>query len=222
MCDPSLGNMLQTGPLVLAIASGVISHLTIFVQGEWHLWTGTILCTYLSVAFLMFSIQIHLFALRLCEAAISTLELGTAHIIALFSSIVIYRIFFHRLRKFRGPFWASVTKFWHVWKCRTSQNHLVLDDLRKQYGNIVRTGKKRRSIVTAVAIVVDKRAGPNELTIFDPSAPMVFNEGFNNPCTRSAWYDFLYPLQALISIREKKRHIARHRIWDRGFSISGQ
>ncbi|PQE14972.1 cytochrome P450 protein [Rutstroemia sp. NJR-2017a WRK4] len=193
--------MVQAYHLVFAVVSGVTSHLTVFIWGEWRLWTWLVICTYLFLAFLVFSVRKLVLGFPLLEAATWILEFGAVHITALFSSIVIYRVFFHRLRKFRGPFWASVTKFWHVWKCRTSQNHLVLDEVRAQYGNIIRTG-------------------PNELTIFDPSAPSTFNDGFNNPCTRPAWYDFLYPLQALISMREKKRHIVRRRIWDRGFSTS--
>lgn len=62
---------------------------------------------------------------------------------ALFSSILLYRRFFHRLRDFPGPTWAGLTKFWHVFHCLDSQNHLLLEDLHQNYGQFVRTGASR-------------------------------------------------------------------------------
>lgn len=62
---------------------------------------------------------------------------------ALFSSILLYRRFFHRLRDFPGPTWAGLTKFWHVFHCLDSQNHLLLEDLHHKYGQFVRTGASR-------------------------------------------------------------------------------
>jgi hypothetical protein len=59
----------------------------------------------------------------------------------LFSSITIYRIFFHQLKRFPGPRLASLTKLWHVWKCRDSRGHLVLQAWYEEYGEFVRTGK---------------------------------------------------------------------------------
>ncbi|KAL9593418.1 MAG: hypothetical protein Q9179_005896 [Wetmoreana sp. 5 TL-2023] len=46
---------------------------------------------------------------------------------------------FHRLRNFPGPRFAAVSKLWHIWQCRDSRNHLVLEDLRRQYGSFVLT-----------------------------------------------------------------------------------
>ena len=46
-------------------------------------------------------------------------------------------------------------------------------------------------------------------------------EGRDNPFTKSVWYDFLYPLKGLNSIRDKPLHDRRRRMWDRGFSTSG-
>lgn len=116
----------------------------------------------------------------------------------LFTSIIIYRKYFHRLRHFQGPWAAGATKLWHVWKCRTGQNYLVLEDLHKQYGPIIRTG-------------------PEEITIIDPAVPAAV-DGPGNQCTKAVWYDFLLPEIALNTTRSKKEHDARRRIWDLGFS----
>lgn len=116
----------------------------------------------------------------------------------LFTSIVIYRKYFHRLRHFPGPWAAGATKLWHVWKCRTGKNYLVLEDLHKQYGPVIRTG-------------------PEEITMIDPAVPAAV-DGPGNECTKPVWYDYLLPEIAINTTRSKKDHDARRRIWDQGFS----
>ncbi|KAL8735761.1 MAG: hypothetical protein Q9166_000624 [cf. Caloplaca sp. 2 TL-2023] len=59
--------------------------------------------------------------------------------IGLFVSIIMYRILLHRLRRFPGPPLAAASKLWHVWQCRNSRNHIVLESLREKYGPFVRT-----------------------------------------------------------------------------------
>ena len=69
----------------------------------------------------------------------STLFCGTSAA-ALYTSIILFRLFFHPLSKFPGPAFAKVTKFWHVSKVLDSKNYLLLEKLYQQYGDIVRTG----------------------------------------------------------------------------------
>ena len=127
-----------------------------------------------------------------------TLLLITAYAGALFTSIVIYRVFFHRLRNFPGPWMARCTKFWHVYKCVNCKNHLLLDDLYRQYGQFVRTG-------------------PEEITVFHPEVLSAV-DGPGNSCTKAVWYDLLLPEIAINTTRSKSDHDKRRRIWDSGFS----
>lgn len=124
--------------------------------------------------------------------------LATSYAAGIFTSIIVYRKYFHRLRHFPGPWAAGATKFWHVWKCRSGKNYLVIEELRKKYGPIIRTG-------------------PEELTIIDASVPGAV-DGPKNECTKAVWYDFLLPEIALNTTRDKKAHDVRRRIWDKGFS----
>lgn len=64
-----------------------------------------------------------------------------------------WRILLHRLRRFPGPFWAVVSKFWHVIKClqTNSQNHLILDGLHQKYGDFVRTGTRTSEMICTEA-----------------------------------------------------------------------
>ena len=59
----------------------------------------------------------------------------------LFASMIVYRLSpLHRLSQFPGPPLAAISKFWHVWQCRDSRNHQLMEQLHNAYGNFVRTG----------------------------------------------------------------------------------
>jgi tryprostatin B 6-hydroxylase len=183
----------------VAAIIGVLSHLFIFIRGEWHLQAPTLVKFYLSL------VLVSAFAGYRLEAdtgmtftAISLI--GGSYAAALFTSIAIYRKLFHRLHNFPGPWAAGLTKFWHVWQCRSGKNHLVIEKLRMRYGSIIRTG-------------------PEELTIIDPAVPPAV-DGPGNCCTKAVWYDFLLPEIALNTTRSLQDHDARRRIWDRGFSTT--
>ncbi|OTA58321.1 cytochrome P450 [Hypoxylon sp. EC38] len=192
--------MLSSAPgytyLVTAIL-GVLSHLLIFIRGEWHMQAPTLVKIYSLTAFALLIVEYRLGAdvntsFKTTTFAISSYAAG------LFSSIIIYRKCFHRLRHFPGPWVAGATKFWHVWQCRKGKNYLVLENLHQQYGPVIRTG-------------------PEELTIIDAAVPLAV-DGPGNECTKAVWYDFLLPEIALNTTRSIKDHNSRRRIWDRGFS----
>ena len=128
----------------------------------------------------------------------ATLLLIATYAGAMFMSIFIYRVFFHRLHRFPGPWMARFTKFWHVFKCVDGKNHLLLDKLYRQYGQFVRTG-------------------PEEITVFNPEVLSAV-DGPGNACTKAVWYDLLLPEIAINTTRSKSDHDKRRRIWDRAFS----
>jgi hypothetical protein len=109
---------------------GITAHLKFFIRGEWHVHAPMILCTHATAFMLLLSFLSH--GAYLC----------TSYFLTLFGSIVLYRLLLHRLTRagFDGPVLARVSKLWHVWHSRRSQNHLFLDKLYHQYGDFVRTG----------------------------------------------------------------------------------
>ena len=58
-----------------------------------------------------------------------------------FTSTIVYRLFFHRLRRFPGPIMARVSKFYGIYCARNWKMHEEYDDVLKKYGDIVRIGE---------------------------------------------------------------------------------
>ncbi|KAJ5720411.1 uncharacterized protein N7483_008345 [Penicillium malachiteum] len=167
-------------------AVGVTCHLLLFIHHEWHLRAPDLLCY-------------HLIVIAIVGATLDKgLWMLLGYLICLFSSIIIYRIFFHRLKHFPGPAGARITKIWHTWKLLGQQNHLLLKSLHHQYGDFVRTG-------------------PSEITVYHPDVFMAI-DGPQSNCVKAEWYDLLSPNQSLVTARTKRLHGARRRQWNRGFT----
>ena len=127
--------------LIYAAATGVVAHHGLFIRGEWHLEGPKVIFGHITLGSLASwyflrhesaTIPEHI---RLCSLVFGS------YIMSLFSSIIIYRLFFHPLRHFPGPKLAAASKLWHVFKCRNGKNFRVLEDMRHQYGQFVRTGE---------------------------------------------------------------------------------
>jgi tryprostatin B 6-hydroxylase len=68
---------------------------------------------------------------------------------ALITSILVYRVFFHPLRNFPGPFSVRLSKFFHTLLIgKESKNNVLADQLHQQYGEFVRSVSLHYSIST--------------------------------------------------------------------------
>ncbi|CEJ59403.1 hypothetical protein PMG11_08028 [Penicillium brasilianum] len=181
-----------------ATALGVFAHLGVFIRGEWHLRAPSVVACH--VAALATGISLH--TLKRPEAvgviAVWWLRCFSYYLLGMFTSIAVYRLFFHRIRHFPGPRAAAVSKLWSVYQCRDSRNHLLLDGLHKKYGNFVRTG-------------------PGEITIFHPKAWEAM-DGAGNANIRSDWYDIVHPRISPIFSRKVEDHTERRKVWSRALS----
>ena len=126
---------------VLAGAAGVLSHVCFFIRGEHHLNAPYIFRFYLALG-----ICFYLFYWRTLDGCSSCALQASATNLAvyfssLFSSIFVYRVFFHRIRHFPGPFLAGTSKLYHVSQIRNSDQYLFLERLHQKYGDFVRTGR---------------------------------------------------------------------------------
>ncbi|KAI1662063.1 cytochrome P450 [Daldinia decipiens] len=185
---------------MVGIVCGLIAHHGIFIKGEWHIQAPRIIVGHLWIFFVLtlasYITRGHGFG-KIFDVL---LLMSSGYLPGLLFSIIIYRFFFHQLTQttFPGPWYARITKLWHVWACRDSKNHVVLNRLQNKYGDFVRTG-------------------PSELTIFRPEIFMAL-DGPHSECMKSDWYDLLIPNLALVTARDRGTHAVRRRQWNRAFS----
>lgn len=125
----------------MAAATGVASHLFLFIHGEHHMRAPMIFRLYIALFSTLLYVEIVFKSQEVSDGAKEAVKIFTVYILSLFASIAIYRKFFHRLRHFPGPSVASITKLWQTSKTLDSQNHILLDNLYEKYGDFVRTGK---------------------------------------------------------------------------------
>ncbi|PMD67138.1 cytochrome P450 monooxygenase-like protein [Hyaloscypha bicolor E] len=195
--------MLTPGSLAsLGAVLGVSSHLGYFIHGEHHrqaVRLFTVLTTSPVAIFILIS--------KLDEpasitfAAQKTAIAMLSYLASLIASILTYRIFFHPLRHFPGPFTAKLTKLSHVLRLlEKSDNYIQADQLHKEYGDVV-------------------RIGPNELSIKIPEiVPLIYGPG--SKCSKIAWYDVVgLPNKSLQLERDRLTHDKRRKVWDRAFTL---
>src|SRR5690348_3554357 len=125
----------------VAFVSGVLIHHCLFIHGEWHIQAPTIAASHAGAFLLIFAFQSSIGSDSITHNVVATTIVATAYLWGLLLSISVYRLLFHRLRRFPGPRLAALSKLWHVWKCRDSRNHHLLESLHQKYGTFVRTGQ---------------------------------------------------------------------------------
>lgn len=129
----------------LSAGLGIISHLTYFIHGEHHNSAPTVALLCFAIPALLFVGQLLYTEARPSQAALMTTIACMSYTCALWTSMIIYRVFFHRLHHFPGPFMAKLTKLFHFYlSAQKSDNHIVVDRLHQKYGPFVRTGKRLR------------------------------------------------------------------------------
>ena len=202
----------------VATAAGLASHQLFFIKGEHHLHALLLLKIYLALCVLLVWIES---GDGFQQAAINTFVIIGAYALSLLSSMLIYRVLFHPLRNFPGPALARVSKLWHVHHVLDSRNHLFLEGMRCQYGNMVRTGEQHcRARIGPIFNKASGILGPSEITVFDPEVFQAIG-GPGTTCIKSAWYDMLWPLIALNSIRERHGYALRRKLWDEALKPIG-
>jgi hypothetical protein len=137
---------------ISALVLGVVTHLGWFIRGEHQRYAPQLAASvplfYISATILL-STVLRMHALT---AMATMTNLYVAFGLGLFGSMFVYRVFFHRLRKFPGPFLASVTQLYQVWSVRHLNGYLWLDELHQKYGPVVRIGKLHK---VPYGVVVD-------------------------------------------------------------------
>ncbi|KAK4041875.1 cytochrome P450 [Parachaetomium inaequale] len=193
------GSSEAAGCAVMA-AAGVATHLLFFIRGDHnryaHRWITRALVGISALALVL----LHLEQYNVVRAAILTSLFTPSYFAGLYTSIALYRLFFHPLRRFPGPFWARLSNLYHARIIRKSDNYLVIQKLHEKYGPIVRTG-------------------PSNLSISDVNAVRVVLSN-ESKCIKSPWYERSLPLVNLHTVRDKRAHDNRRKVFSKAFSPS--
>ncbi|KAK4447358.1 Tryprostatin B 6-hydroxylase [Podospora aff. communis PSN243] len=121
---------------------GFLSHVLYFIRGYHDTQILSILVTHIT-AFIALSVSFGIW---------TALILSSSYLISLFTSIGIYRVFFHPLSRFPGPLAAKLSRFYGPYVARNGQMHIEQNKLFKQYGDIVRTAPNELMILSSAGI----------------------------------------------------------------------
>ncbi|KAE8137385.1 cytochrome P450 monooxygenase [Aspergillus pseudotamarii] len=185
---------------LIATLSGVSLHTFLYRLGEWDT-TSMLLVQIHTLIFVGGNLALHFSLLRwngleLSPAAFSSL--CGYHLLGVYCSMLVYRLFFHRLRRFPGPFFGRLTNFYATTLSINLQKPIEVQKLHRKYGDYI-------------------RLGPCELSIADPQAVKAIY-GSQSPVTKGPWYTLLEPRVPLFMERDKQKHARRRKVWDQGFN----
>ncbi|KAL7787138.1 cytochrome P450 [Trichoderma ceciliae] len=184
---------------ITSVSVGVLSHLLYFIHGHKVLQAPLILAFYFIAACILWTRCIYLQG-ALQGASIAG-AISASYLLGLFTSMTIYRLFFHRLRRFPGPFAAKVTKFYGPFISWDGKSHLKEVALFEKYGNIVRNG-------------------PNELMLLSIDALQKVHGAGSKCSKRNTVYEVVHyeGCPNIDSILNRDDHRWRRQIWDRAFN----
>lgn len=126
--------------LAAAAVTGIVAHLCYFIHGEHDLMAANIVRAHLLAALCLAYVKRHYEGLMTQQAVTESVTLLAAYAVTLWTSIVIFRLFFSPLNSIRGPLRHRLTKLAHMWSMAHRRNCEILEDLRQEYGDVVRTG----------------------------------------------------------------------------------
>jgi hypothetical protein len=127
--------------VLVGTISGITSHVGYFIRDEHHMSGPGIIAIAFASPILLFSLILRYAAVEsYYQAGMITAYAIGSYVAGLISSILVYRLLFHPLRKFPGPFYLRITKWNHTLLLITKgvQNFRRVDEWHAKYGDIVR------------------------------------------------------------------------------------
>lgn len=193
-----MANPTSYTPLI-ALTAGVASHLFFFKIGERHLYPLRYIQAFILTCAITTVAVSHYGNVPAADAARSTALSSVLFLTGLYTSVIIYRLFFNPLNKIPGPYWARLSRFNLVSRVAAKMNcYKELTELHQKYGKFV-------------------RIGPNELSVTEPEAVEVVS-GNKSKCIKAEWYSQDVPLISMHTCRDRASHDRRRRIWSPAFS----
>ena len=133
----------------IAASVGALSHILYFSRGEHHKQTMPYLQLFAASIPLSALILIRFMHFNYGQALLQAAGIVGSFLAGLWTSMIIYRAFFHHLNKFPGPWPLKLTKFSQLISLWGLDGFRKTYNWHQKYENFVRTGK---SIYSSTAI----------------------------------------------------------------------
>ncbi|KAL1980004.1 hypothetical protein VTN96DRAFT_4826 [Rasamsonia emersonii] len=147
-----LKDFLEVPPLQAAGSAallGIVLHWSIFRNIEVETYLYEFLALYLAAVLGLGYSYASWTDFSIIQSATRVLLLASSFNAGLVLSIGVYRLFFHRLRRFPGPFAAKLSRFYAMAKAAEKvQYHVEVAKMHDKYGDFVRTGRGRHTYYT--------------------------------------------------------------------------
>ncbi|EQB49466.1 hypothetical protein CGLO_11204 [Colletotrichum gloeosporioides Cg-14] len=187
----------------VAAITGLLSHWLYFIHGPKSMDAAGIVAFHVVALFMLLTRTVLSYGFY--DGLVVSAAVSGSYFAALYTSIGVYRIFFHPLRKFPGPFPARITKFYSMWANRDWKLHDRILRLHEKLGDVV-------------------RLGPNEISVSDIDTYIKFH-GPQSKVTKR-WTGFYGALASkhelnLDAIWANEAHRDRRRVWDTALGTKG-
>jgi len=183
--------------LPYSFIAGILSFITYFMHNEHHLHIILYLQLFAGACITSVVLLTQWQQYALSSALNIVSQVGATYLAGIYFSRAFHRLLLHPLNQFPGSKGARLTSFWLSWQVRRSDCFRQMKRLHDNLGPFV-------------------RIGPNNLSIAHPKAVQaVYGQG--SPCTKAAWYDLTRPMVSLQTLRERRLHDERRRVWSLAF-----
>lgn len=189
--------MALNGMSCLMLIAGISSHLFYFNQGEHHMYGARYIqlfsTLYISAIITAFALLRDSFS----HAVIRISSLAFPYLAGIYTSLLVYRLFFGPLRAFPGPLGARISNFWFSFQLANHHAYEKVAKLHRQHGDYIRIGSNDISTIHPLAVNA----------IYGPGSK----------CTKADWYDINLPMVSMQTTRHQSVHDKRRRIWSNAF-----
>lgn len=195
------GDILANIPLI--ITSSLVSH---YIFSTFEPWPKVLFPSVFAIVSVLFYC-LYQDTLSIWRAIFDTFTFVFLHLTCLFTSIAVYRLFFHRLCRFPGPRKYALSKWSLALVDLHGTRYLHIDEAHKKYGDIVRTGPRELSI--------------NDATVI----PALYSS--QSPCIKGPWYSGIAGgrpsnQRSVYELVDKPLHNQRRKIWDSAFNSTSR
>lgn len=135
---------MECQPFLLSALSaafiGVLSHLAVFVRSEWDNSGPKLFYFMISAPWIIAGTSHFYLRTSVAASIIYGILIPFSWTLGVFSSITIYRLFFHRTRKFPGPLGNKISAFYTFYTCVLPgyQRFIKYQEFHDKYGDFVR------------------------------------------------------------------------------------